>query len=183
MQRMPHPLRLYRDAVTADFDVASGEPPRSMADERALLEAWLEYYRAALLRKCEGLSPEQLVERSCPPSPMSLIGLVRHMTEMERGYAHRLADPETPLLYCTDDSPEGDFEDTSPVDVQADLDTFTEHCARSREIMAGHALDDAFGRRERYTLRWVYLYLHKEYARHLGHVDLLRERIDGATGE
>jgi Protein of unknown function (DUF664) len=164
-------------------DAIRREPPRSLPDERALLEAWLDYYRATLLDKCAGLSDEQLVERSCPPSPMSLIGIVRHMTEMERGYAHRLADLDTPLLYCTDDSPEGDFEDISPVDVRADLDTFTEHCARSREIMAGHSLDDTFGRTEPYTLRWVYLYLHKEYARHLGHVDLLRERIDGATGE
>src|SRR5215475_3877831 len=100
---------------------------------------------------------------------------MRHLTEMERAYAHRLADPATPLLYCTEDNPEGDFEDIDITDVGADLDTFTEHCARSREIMAVLPLDG--------SLRWSYLYLIKEYARHLGHADLLRERIDGATGE
>jgi len=140
-----------------------------------VLEEWLEYYRATLPHKCTGLSDEQLVSRSCPPSPMSLIGLVRHLTEMERMYVHRLADPDTPLLYCTDDSPDGDFDDIDATDVQADLVTFAEHCDRSREIVVAQPLDA--------TLRWHYLYLIKEYARHLGHADLLRERIDGVTGE
>jgi uncharacterized protein DUF664 len=164
--------RRYGDPVDAQTRV---EPPRGVGDERGLLDGWLDYYRATALHKCADLSAEQLVTRSCPPSPLSLIGLMRHLTEMERAYAHRLADPATPLLYCTEDNPEGDFEDIDITDVGADLDTFTEHCARSREIMAGLPLDG--------SLRWSYLYLIKEYARHLGHADLLRERIDGATGE
>jgi len=151
------------------------EPAREVGDERELLDGWLDYYRATVLHKCAGLSAEQLVALSCPPSPLSLIGVVRHLTEMERMYAHRIADPATPLLYCTDGGPDGDFEDIDPTDVDADLETFTEHCARSREIMAGLPLDG--------SLRWNYLYLIKEYARHLGQADLLRERIDGATGE
>jgi hypothetical protein len=158
------------------------DPPR-IGDDRSMLESWLDYWRASLLHKCAGLSGEQLVERSCPPSPMSLIGLVRHMVEMERGYAHRLADRDTPLLYCTDASPDGDFEDVSAGAVEADLATFREHCDRSREILAGLSLDDLFGRDQKYSVRWVHHYLIKEYARHLGHADLLRERIDGATGE
>jgi Protein of unknown function (DUF664) len=162
-------------------DVTRTEPP-SLGDERTMLDAWLDYYRASLLHKCAGLTPEQLVERSCPPSPMSLIGLVRHMVEMERGYAHRLADRQVPLYYCTDDNPEADFEDVSAGAVAADLENFAEHCARSRAIMAGSALEDTF-RTGSYNLRWAYLYLIKEYARHLGHADLLRERVDGATGE
>jgi Protein of unknown function (DUF664) len=153
------------------------EPP-GVGDERAMLDGWLDYYRATLPHKCAGLTPEQLVERSCPPSRLSLIGLVRHLVEMERAYAHRLAEPDLPLYYCTDDDPDGDIESVSD-----DLARYAEHVARSREVMAGHALDDTFGRSRPYTLRWVYLYLVKEYARHLGHADLLRERIDGATGE
>jgi Protein of unknown function (DUF664) len=158
------------------------EPPR-LGDERAMLDAWLDYYRATLLHKCAGLSGDQLAERSCPPSPMSLIGLVRHMIEMERAYAHRLAEPQLGLYYCSDDNPEGDFADAGADAAPADLARYTDHCARSREIMSGLALDATFGRVEPYTVRWVYLYLIKEYARHLGHADLLRERIDGATGE
>jgi Protein of unknown function (DUF664) len=140
-----------------------------------MLDAWLDYYRATLPHKCSGLTGEQLVQRSSPPSPMSLIGLVRHLTEMERVYAQRLAEPGLPLLYCTDASPDGDFDDVSPAQAMADLAVHREHAARSREMIAGRPLDEA--------LRWRYLYLIKEYARHLGHADLLRERIDGTVGE
>lgn len=93
------------------------EPPRTepgrLADERASLDDWLDYYRATLLHKCADLTPRQLAARSCSPSPMSLAGLVRHMTEMERIYAHRLADPDVGMLYCTEQSPDGDFLDAS----------------------------------------------------------------------
>jgi hypothetical protein len=155
-------------------DPGVGEPRRG-ADERALLDGWLDHYRLRAMGKCAGLRPEQLVERSCPPSTMSLAGLVRHLTEMERVYAQRLADPGLALRYVTEDGPDADFDDVSADGVQADLLTFAEHWERSREVMAALPLDD--------RLRWQYLYLIKEYARHLGHADLLRERIDGATGE
>lgn len=158
------------------------DPPRP-GGERVMLEEWLDYYRASVLRKCAGLSPGQLASRSCPPSPMSLAGLVRHLTEMERAYAHRLADRGLPLLYCTDEDPEGDFESASPATVPDDFRIWEEHRARSREIMARYRLDDTFGGQRPRSLRWVYLYLIKEYSRHLGHADLLRERVDGATGE
>jgi len=157
--------------------------PDGRSDERALLDGWLDYYRASLLAKCAGVSDEQLVIRSCEPSPMSLLGLVRHMTEMERVYGHRLADWSTGLLYCTDDNEDADFEAVTAADAATDLETFREHCARARQIMAPHALDDTFGKTKSRTLRWSYQYLIKEYARHLGHADLLRERIDGAIGE
>jgi hypothetical protein len=157
--------------------------PEGLSDERGLLDGWLDYYRATLLVKCEGLSGEQLVTRSCEPSSMSLLGLVRHMTEMERVYGHRLADWSTGLLYCTDANEEADFEDASAAGAAADIETFREHCARTQEIMASRELGDTFGKKNSYTLRWFYQYLIKEYARHLGHADLLRERIDGATGE
>jgi hypothetical protein len=163
-------------------DIERHEPPRT-AGERETLESWVDYYRATMLVKCAGLTGEQLAERSCPPSPMSLAGLVRHMTEMERAYAHRLADRELKLLYCTDESEDGDFEDVSPGSAGEDLRILAEHQARSREIMAPLDLDATFGRSQPYSVRWVYLYLIKEYARHLGHADLLRERVDGATGE
>lgn len=163
------------------------EPGRT-GDERGMLDGWLDYYRASLLHKCSGLTAEQLVVRSCEPSPLSLAGLVRHMTEMERVYAHRIADRATPLLYCTDDDPDGDIESVNAEQAMADVQTLIDHAARSRDIMAGHQLDEMFGTngpaiQPKYSLRWVYHYLIKEYARHLGHADLLRERIDGATGE
>jgi hypothetical protein len=152
-------------------------------DERRLLDGWLDYYRATLLVKCEGLTGEQLIKRSCEPSSMSLTGLIRHMTEMERAYGHRLADWDTGWLYCTEENEEGDFEAVTAAGAAADLETFRAHCAGTRQIMAAHQLDDTFGKKSSHTLRWFYLYLIKEYARHLGHADLLRERIDGTTGE
>jgi Protein of unknown function (DUF664) len=157
--------------------------PRRVGTERAMLDGWLDYYRATLLAKCADLSPEQLVERSCPPSPLSLIGLVRHLTEMERAYAHRRADRELPLLYCVDGDPDGDIDSVTAEQAIADLQTYRDHCAKSREVMAGFDLDHEWGSDAPFTLRWIYLYLIKEYARHLGHADLLRERVDGATGE
>jgi hypothetical protein len=162
-------------------DIERTEPTRS-GDERSMLGAWLDYYRASIGHKCSGLTAEQLIVRSCEPSPLSLAGLVRHLTEMERAYAGRLADRSLPLLYCTDDDPDGDIESVTAAQALVDLATLREHQARSREIMAAHQLDDAFGQTG-YTLRWVYHYLIKEYARHLGHADLLRERVDGVTGE
>lgn len=157
--------------------------PGRLADERASLDGWLDYYRATLLHKCADLTPRQLAVRSCAPSPMSLAGLVRHMTEMERIYAHRLADPDVGTLYCTEQSPDGDFLDAAEATAPGDLAAFREHCTLSRQIMADRGLEDPCGRTGSYNLRWVYLYLIKEYARHLGHADLIRERVDGATGE
>lgn len=157
--------------------------PEGLSDERSLLDGWLDYYRATLLAKCDGLTGQQLITRSCAPSPMSLIGLVRHMTEMERVYGHRLADWGISWLYCTDENQEGDFEAVTAAGSAADLETFRAHCARTRQIMAAHQLGDTFGKRNSHTLRWFCLYLIKEYSRHLGHADLLRERIDGMTGE
>ncbi len=84
--------------------------PEGLSDERSLLDGWMDYYRATLLAKCDGLTGQQLITRSCEPSPMSLIGLVRHMTEMERVYGHRLADWDISWLYCTDENEEGDIE-------------------------------------------------------------------------
>ncbi len=96
---------------------------------------------------------------------------------------YRLADWGISWLYCTGENQEGDFEAVTAAGAAADLDTFRAHCARTRQIMAAHHLDDTFGQTNSYTLRWFYLYLIKEYSRHLGHADLLRERLDGMTGE
>jgi hypothetical protein len=163
-------------------DIDRIEPDRS-GGERGMLDAWLDYYRASVLHKCAGLTAQQLTIRSCEPSPLSLAGLIRHLTEMEIAYAHRLADRSLPLLYCTDDDPDGDIGSVTAADALVDLDIAQEHWARSREIMAACQLDDTFGETGSYTLRWIYLYLIKEYSRHLGQADLLRERIDGVTGE
>ena len=162
--------------------------------ERAAVQAWLEFHRATLLAKCAGLTPEQLGQRSVPPSSLSLRGLLRHMTEVERNWFRRvLAGEDAPPLYWTDADPDGDFDgvgrgdDDPQTAVPAELAAFRAECEHSRALAAAHdSLDDVgagLRRGEEVSLRWIVLHMIEEYARHNGHADLLRERIDGVTGD
>jgi hypothetical protein len=159
--------------------------PRKVSDERTMLDGWLDYHRATLLRKCAGLNDDQLRRRSCPPSTLSLLGLVRHLTEVERGWFLRgVADrPDVPPIYYSDDNPDGDFDDVDAADVGETFATYRRTCDEVRAAVAEATLDDMLRDGDsRCSVRWVYLHLIEEYARHNGHADLLRERIDGATG-
>ncbi len=96
------------------------ETPRTPRDERTSLETWLEFHRATLLMKCAGLEPEQLATRSCPPSSLSLLGLVRHMTEVET-WSHDFDGRPHGEWYVTDDNPDGEFDLVDPARADADL--------------------------------------------------------------
>ena len=162
------------------------EQTPGVADERSMLNAWLDYHRVTLLMKCDGLSPEQLRVRSVPPSTMSLLGLVRHMAEVERSWFRRvLAGEEAPpRTYDNETNPDGDFDDVDSADVEADFAFFDGECAAAREIAAAHDLDDVGDhRRGPVSLRWIMVHMIEEYARHNGHADLLRECIDGNVGD
>jgi Protein of unknown function (DUF664) len=161
--------------------------PPYVAGERDMLEAWLEFHRQTLLFKCAGLTEAQLKTASAPPSSLTLLGLVRHMAEVERWWFRRNSAGE-PIrdLYCTEESPDGDFDDLDTADPEADFATYEAECAAARAAVAGRALDDTFRHPRRgtdMTIRWVYVHMIEEYARHNGHADLIRERIDGATGD
>jgi uncharacterized damage-inducible protein DinB len=161
------------------------EPPLA-ASEPQMLAAWLDYHRATLAWKCEGLTDEQLRQRSVPPSSLSLLGLIRHMAEVERGWFRRgLASADAPPLYCTVDNPEGDFDDVGTADVAEAFATWRAECDRARELVAAApSVEVTFsGSTRQYTLRWLMFHMIEEYARHNGHADLLRERIDGAVGD
>jgi hypothetical protein len=149
-----------------------------------MLEAWLDYHRATLLQKCAELSPDALKMRSAPPSTLSLLGLVRHLTEVERAwFRRRLAQEQGPgvgRLYSTPDRPDADFDDLADADPTATVETYLQEVARCRAAAAGVGLDTVVADR---SVRWIYLHMIEEYARHNGHADLLRERIDGATGK
>ncbi|HEY2670955.1 MAG TPA: DinB family protein [Rugosimonospora sp.] len=165
-------------------EVSRSEPGQEL-DERQMLEAWLDYHRATLMIKCAGLDADQLTTRSCPPSPMSLLGLVRHLTDVENGWFWIFTpDPRHPL-YSTEQNEDGDFNDLDDTPVDQVFAAYRAQCERSRAAAAAHPLDYTAGRPsgKRYTLRWVFMHLIEEYARHNGHADLLRERVDGATGE
>jgi uncharacterized damage-inducible protein DinB len=156
-------------------------------DEVAMLTAWLDQHRQTLLWKCEGLTAEQLKQASAPPSALTLLGLVRHMAEVERGwFRKRVGGEELDWIYCTDASPDGDFDDVADADPAADFAAFEAEVAAARQALAGHSLDETFFNQRRQTdmsVRWVVVHMIEEYARHNGHADILRERIDGATGE
>lgn len=172
-----------------EFPAAAGrQDPPFVADEREMLDAWLDFHRATLLYKCEGLDDEQLRRRSVPPSSMSLLGLVRHMTEMENHWFRRtLAGDPVPPRYYTDTNEDGDFDDVDAADAAADMATYRDAVAEARRTASGYALDDVGAQRRRgeheVSLRWIYVHMTEEYARHNGHADLLREVIDGRTGD
>ena len=158
--------------------------PPLVADERTMLDGWLDFHRRTLLWKCEGLTDEQLQSRPVPPSTLSLIGLVRHMAEVERGWFADHFGLEAAPIYCTWDNPDGDFDDVMTADIAADLATFRAEIATYREAARGFDLGHIRTKPNgtQFSLRWVYTHMIEEYARHNGHADLLRESIDGATG-
>jgi len=164
-----------------------GDRPESsrVASEREILTSTLDWHRRTFELKCEGLTPEQMAMRSVEPSSMSLHGLLRHLTGTERWWFRvQFLGEDVPLLYYSDDRPEQDFDDTDG-DVEAAWAAWREECARSREIVAAASLDDtgtSFRDGEPFSLRWLLTHHIAEYARHDGHADLLRERIDGRTG-
>ncbi len=157
--------------------------------ERESLAAWLQYHRDTLASKCEGLDAEQLCTRSVPPSPLSLIGLVRHMADVERSWFRRLlagedSDVAGPIFY-SQSNPDGDFDDIDPSSVDEAFATWRQECELADEIVDVLDLDEtreAPGR-GMISVRWVLTHMIEEYARHNGHADLLRERIDGVVGD
>ncbi|WP_328316265.1 DinB family protein [Streptomyces sp. NBC_00388] len=162
--------------------------PSLTAGERAMLEGWLDYHRATLALKCAGLNDEQLRETPIPPSELSLLGLVRHLVEVERGWFREvLAGEDTPPLYFSEEDPDGDFHVTDADTWEEANTTWQREIAYARELAAGYALDDLSKGRsrrgEQFSVRWIYTHMIEEYARHNGHADLIRERIDGVTGE
>ncbi|GAA4968885.1 DinB family protein [Yinghuangia aomiensis] len=159
-----------------------------ISDERAMLDGWLDFHRATLLAKCAGLTAEQLKIRSVEPSGMSLLGLLRHLTEVERSWFRvRFDGSEKPEgLYYDDDNLDGDFDDIDTADAEADYATFLREVERARDTARGRSLDEVYHdpyRKTDMSLRWIYVHMIEEYARHNGHADFLRERIDGATGD
>jgi uncharacterized damage-inducible protein DinB len=158
------------------------EPPLE-CDERTMLVAWLEYHRATLALKCDGLTDEQLRTRSVPPSALSLLGLVRHMAEVELNwFRFWLGGQEPNPRY----EGEEDFE-VDGADVAEAFDYWRSECEHAREVLARFDSLDDVGAGQKpgagFSVRWTLVHMIEEYARHNGHADLIRERIDGTTGD
>lgn len=162
------------------------QQPPTAADERGMLEAWLDFHRQTLLWKCSGLTAEQLCRRAVDPSSLSLLGLVRHMTEVERAwFRRRVGGEDAPFVYCSDAEPDGDFDNVDTADPERAFATYMQELDLARAAVRGRDLDETFFHSRRnvnMNVRWVFFHMLEEYARHNGHADLLRERINGATG-
>lgn len=163
-----------------------------VADERTMLEGWLDYHRDTLLHKCAGLTAEQLRTASVEPSGLTLLGLVRHMADVERWWFRiRAAGEDIPGLYDDQDDPDADLNAIADADPEQAFATYLAEVAAARQAAAALSLDQTFRRPRRdgtaetrtMSVRWVYMHMIEEYARHNGHADLIRERIDGATGD
>lgn len=157
--------------------------------ERETVLAYLRHYRTTLELKCQGLDAEQLARRSVPPSTLSLLGLVRHLARVEHGWFRRVLQGQGELerLYRTDDDPDLDFNGAvaDPAVVEHAWATWRREVAQADAWLAEEVPFDTLvsHRDEQIEVRDVLVHLVEEYARHLGHADLLRECIDGRTGQ
>ncbi|MFD3946682.1 DinB family protein [Streptomyces sp. NPDC058579] len=160
--------------------------PPHLGDERETLRAFLDYHRATLARKCEGLDDDQLRERSMPPSTLTLLGLVRHMAEVERAWFRRVfEDGEAPMVW----SDKVDFQAAYDASRSTRAEAFTAWEAEvenSRRIEREAGSLDLAGYQPRWdqevSLRMVMVHVLLEYGRHNGHADFLREGVDGTVG-
>jgi hypothetical protein len=164
------------------------EPDYEMG-EGAMLAAFLDWHRATVFEKCEGLTAEQMRTASVPPSGLTPLGIVRHLAENERWWFRDVFGQQHDLdeIFCTPEDREADFHGVADADPEADLATLRTEIERARAVTAGRHPDDLGDHPGKdgapVTLRFVSIHMIAEYARHLGHLDLLRERIDGATGD
>jgi uncharacterized damage-inducible protein DinB len=168
-------------------DIERTQPDRSAA-ERIALDQLIDFQRDTLLMKCSGLTSEQLKQRSVRPSALSLLGLVRHMTEVERWWFRMHANSEDIPFPYDPDAIGLDFDDIADADAAANLEAYRAEVASARAAVADKSLELVVASRGDHPertrdLRWIYLHMIDEYGRHNGHADLIREAIDGRTGE
>lgn len=168
-------------------DTAERIDPPNAADEATMLAAWLDFHRKTLAVKTAGLTDEQLKRRSVSPSTLTLLGLVRHLAEVEH-YWYRviLLGEDDVALHGTPEDPDFDFNGVDQADAAADFALWRRQIELAEQAVHGLPLETVAKRRrsgQEVTLRWIQVHLIEEYARHNGHADLLREAVDGVTGE
>ncbi|MGV9890222.1 DinB family protein [Streptomyces sp. NPDC003395] len=174
---------VYPDMWTDPDDDPRNSEGNSPDGELPTLQDFLTNYRITLRMKCEGLDPEQLARRSVPPSTMSLLGLVRHLAEVERDWRNWITDGDPlPKLYGARDADfDGAVAEQSVVDAAfADLER---EQAATDAALAAHPDLGAHVGREKIAVRELLVHRIEEYARHCGHADLLRECVDGRVGQ
>ena len=158
--------------------------PPFVAGEKEMLGAWLDYHRATLLRKVEGLTDAQ-AKFSPVPSGTSLFGLVTHLQDVERWWFARCVGGLDVTFPWSEEDPDADWRGPDGATLADVVAMYEKECARSREIYAAADLDAVVdvGRHGDRSVRWIVTHMVEEIARHNGHADLLRELVDGSVGE
>ncbi|SPF03768.1 DinB family protein [Streptomyces sp. MA5143a] len=160
--------------------------PPHFGSERETLRAFLDYHRATLAMKCEGLTDAELRQRSMPPSTLSLLALVRHLAEVERAWFRRVfEDNDAPMVWSDEIDFQAAYDDSASTRAEA-FAAWEAEVEHSRRIELAAPSLDLTGRQPRWdeevSLRMVMVHVLLEYGRHNGHADLLREGVDGAVG-
>ena len=158
------------------------DPPLA-ADEKTMLNAFLDYQRATMLRKAEGLTEEQ-ARWSPVPSGTSIFGLLAHLVSVERGWFSKVMAGRDVRLPWSDADPDADWRGDEYATLADVVRAYEEECARSREVVAAADLEARCETpRAAYSVRWILVHMVEETARHAGHADIVREQLDGAVGE
>ena len=161
-------------------------PPLLRGTEAEVTWSMVDYYRSLLLFKCEGLDDADLRRRAVPSSNLTLLGLLRHLTKVEHYWLQRcFLGRSEPAIYSTSEHPDADFEHLDDAATDEVVTRYLAVCDESRAVARDHGLDEIAAVRrdgESVSLRYIGVHMVDEYARHLGHADLIREAVDGATG-
>jgi hypothetical protein len=170
--------------TTNDVVTLTRVRPPEAAAERETLVGLLDFLRATVVHKVSGLSDEQAFSSPAPPSTLTPAGLVKHLTGVERfWFSIDFANADLPWPW-PEDNPHGGFPLESSDTLAGLVAAYVAECERSNGVISGHGLDDlARAPDMTFNLRYAVAHMIEETARHCGHLDLLRERIDGATGE
>ena len=175
--------------VDPDQDPRENDSGDQAPDERSTLVDYLRAYRLTMEMKCADLDAEQLARRSVPPSTMSLLGLIRHMAEVERFWFRTVMGGEDAgRIYPRDDDADADWNGATgdPAAVAQAWAAWREEVAVAERVVEGTQDLSTTGTMPRGAtpqLREILVHMIEEYARHCGHADLLRERIDGRVGQ
>ncbi|MHA7208118.1 DinB family protein [Arthrobacter sp. MDT1-65] len=158
--------------------------PPAAADEAATLTGFLDYLRATVVLKARGLSDADGARRILPP-PTTASGIVRHLARVERSWFHDDIDGDTDGPWARSRRDRAwEFGVTAEDSLDDILLDYAEACAESRQVLAGHGLDDpCLGTSKEHNVRWVLVHMIEETARHCGHLDVIRELLDGTTGQ
>ena len=160
--------------------------PRMTGSESEVMWSMVDYCRSVMLLKCQNLNDDDLKSRASPPSQLTLLGLVRHLSKVEHYWFQQcFLGRNEDFLYSSAEHPNADFDELDSHDVSDVIQRYADVCAESQRLARCHSLDELAARQRHgneVNLRYIATHMVEEYARHLGHADFLREAIDGSTG-